>query len=126
MNRKIALVAFAFAFATQSAGAVEIKVLTAGAFKQVLLAVVPQYEKQTGNTVKVENDTVGGLVKRIEGGDAFDVVIVSPAAIDNLAKAGKVVAGSHSEIARVGVGIMVKEGAPRPDISSVDAVKRAL
>jgi molybdate transport system substrate-binding protein len=126
MDMRMALIAGALLLGAQTAGAAEIKVLTAGAFKQVLLAVVPQYEKQTGNTVKVENDTVGGLVKRIEGGDAFDVVIVSPAAIDNLAKAGKVAAGSHSDLARVGVGIVVKEGAPRPDISSVDAVKRAL
>ena len=126
MNRKIALVAFAFAFATQSAGAVEIKVLTAGAFKQVLLAVVPDYEKQTGNTVKIENDTVGAVVKRIEGGDAFDVVVVSPAAIDDLAKKGKVAADSHTNLAKVGVGVVVKEGAARPDIGSVEAFKRAL
>jgi molybdate transport system substrate-binding protein len=126
MDMRMALIAGALLLGAQTAGAAEIKVLTAGAFKQVLLAVVPQYEKQTGNTVKVENDTVGGLVKRIEGGDAFDVVIASPAAIDNLAKAGRVAAGSHSDLARVGVGIVVKEGAPRPDISSVDAVKRAL
>ena len=126
MNRKIALVAFAFAFATQSAGAVEIKVLTAGAFKQVLLAVVPDYEKQTGNTVKIENDTVGAVVKRIEGGDAFDVVVVSPAAVDDLAKKGKVAPGSGTNLAKVGVGVVVKEGAARPDIGSVDAFKRAL
>jgi molybdate transport system substrate-binding protein len=126
MDMRMGLIAGALLLGMQAAGAAEVKVLTAGAFKQVLLAVVPQYEKQTGNTVKVENDTVGGLVKRIEGGDAFDVVIVSPAAIDNLAKAGKVVAGSHSDIARVGVGIVVKEGAPHPDISSVDALKRTL
>jgi molybdate transport system substrate-binding protein len=126
MDMRMALIAGALLLGAQTAGAAEIKVLTACAFKQVLLAVVPQYEKQTGNTVKVENDTVGALVKRIEGGDAFDVVIVSPAAIDNLTKAGKVVAGSHSDIARVGVGVVVKEGAPRPDISSVDALKRTL
>ena len=127
MNMRVVLIAGALAVVgTQSAVAAEIKVLTAGAFKQVLLALVPAYEKQTGNRVTVENDTVGAVVKRIKGGDAFDVVIVSPAAVDDLAKDGKVVAGSRSDLAKVGVGIVVKDGAARPDISSVDAFKRAL
>jgi molybdate transport system substrate-binding protein len=127
MNMRIALIAGALAVVgTQSAVAAEIKVLTAGAFKQVLLALVPAYEKQTGNKVTVENDTVGAVVKRIKGGDTFDVVIVSPAAVDDLAKDGKVVAGSRSDLAKVGVGVVVKDGTARPDISSVDAFKHAL
>jgi molybdate transport system substrate-binding protein len=127
MNMRVVLIAGALAVVgTQSAEAAEIKVLTAGAFKQVLLALVPAYEKQTGNKVTVENDTVGAVVKRVKSGDTFDVVIVSPAAVDDLAKDGKVVAGSRSDLAKVGVGIVVKEGAARPDISSVDAFKRAL
>jgi molybdate transport system substrate-binding protein len=127
MNIRVVLIAGALAVVgTQSAEAAEIKVLTAGAFKQVLLALVPAYEKQTGNKVTVENDTVGAVVKRIKSGDTFDVVIVSPAAVDDLAKDGKVVAGSRSDLAKVGVGIVVKEGAARPDISSVEAFKRAL
>lgn len=127
MNMRVALIAGALAVvATQSAVAAEIKVLTAGAFKQVLLALVPAYEKQTGNKVTVENDTVGAVVKRIKGGDTFDVVIVSPAAVDDLAKDGKVVAGSRSDLAKVGVGVVVKDGTARPDISSVEAFKRTL
>ena len=127
MNLRVALVAGGLALiSTQSVVAAEITVLTAGAFKQVLLAIVPEYEKQTGNTVKVENDTVGALVKRVGGGAAFDVVIVSPAAIGGLAKGGKVVADSRTDLAKVGVGVVVKEGAPRPDISSVEAFRRAL
>jgi molybdate transport system substrate-binding protein len=127
MNMRVVLIAGALAVVgTQSAEAAEIKVLTAGAFKQVLLALVPAYEKQTGNKVTVENDTVGAVVKRVKSGDTFDVVIVSPAAVEDLAKDGKVVAGSRSDLAKVGVGIVVKEGAARPDISSVDAFKRAL
>jgi molybdate transport system substrate-binding protein len=127
MKMRVALIAGALAvLGTQSAGAADIKVLTAGAFKQVLLAIVPEYEHQSGNTVKVENDTVGAVVKRVENGDAFDVVIVSPAAVDALAREGKVAPGSQANLARVGVGVVVKEGAPRPDISSVDAFKHAL
>lgn len=104
----------------------EIKVLTAGAYKQVVLALQPAFEKQTGHKLVVSNDTVGALVKRIDGGEAFDVVVVSPGAIDDLVKKGKVAAGSRVVLARVGVGVMVKEGAPRPDVSTVDAFKKSL
>jgi molybdate transport system substrate-binding protein len=110
----------------QGASAAEIKVLTAGAFKQVLLEAVPAFEKETGHKVVIDNDTVGALMKRIAGGEAFDVVVVSPGAIDELAKKGKVVAGSGAKLAKVGVGVMVREGAPKPDIGSVEAFKQAL
>jgi molybdate transport system substrate-binding protein len=107
------------------ATAADIKVLTAGAFKQVVLAMVPEFEKQTGHKVTIDNDTVGALVKRIDGGEAFDVAILSPAAIDNLIKAGKVAPGAAA-LARVGIGVVVKDGAPRPDIGTVAAFKQAL
>jgi molybdate transport system substrate-binding protein len=110
----------------QTSSAAEVKVLTAGAFKQVVLAVVPEFEKQTGHKVIVDNDTVGGLTKQIEGGAQFDVVVLNPAAIDSLTSKGKISDGSKSVLARVGVGVMVKAGAPVPDIGSVEAFKRAL
>ena len=106
--------------------AAEIKVLTAGAFKQVLLVLVPEFEKQTGHKVILENDTVGALTKRIEGGEAFDLAVLTPAAVNDLSAKGKFVAGSRTNLGRVGVGVVVKEGAPKPDLSSVDAFKRAL
>ena len=101
------------------AAAAEIKVLTAGAMKQVVLAVLPAFELQTGHKVTVDNDTVGALSRRIAGGEAFDVAIISPAALADLAGKGKVESGSSVTLARVGVGVMVKAGAPRPDIATV-------
>ena len=71
--------------ALASSSAAEVKVLTAGAFKQVVLALVPDFETQTGNKVIVDNDTAGGLQKRIESGEAFDVAIITPAIVDGLA-----------------------------------------
>jgi len=112
--------------APRGAAAAEIKVLTAGAFKQVLLALVPDFEKTTGHKVTVENDTVGALSKRIEGGEAFDLAVLTPAAVNDLSAKGKFVAGSGQGLARVGVGVVVKEGAPKPDIGSVEAFKQAL
>ncbi len=108
------------------AAAAEIKVLTAGAFKQVVLALVPDFEKQSGHKVIVDNGTAGQLKKRIEGGEAFDVTVITPGVVDDLAGKGKIAAGTRVNLASVGVGVVVKEGAPKPDVSTVDAFKRAL
>jgi len=107
-------------------GAAEIKVLHGGAFTQLIEAVVPEFQRQTGHNVTTQRETVGALQKRIEGGEAFDLAILTPAAIDDLAKKGKITAGSRVNLVQVGVGVVVKEGAPRPDVSTVDAFKRAL
>ncbi|MGH6790831.1 MAG: molybdate ABC transporter substrate-binding protein [Pseudolabrys sp.] len=112
--------------AVTPAGAVELKVLTAGAFKPVVQALVPDFEKQTGHKVKVENDTAGGLQKRIQDGEPFDVAIITPKAIDDLTTARKIVPASRVNLASVGVGVVVKEGAPKPDIGTVDAFRRTL
>ncbi len=124
----LTLVSF-IGFAVGTAGSAlcaEIKVLTAGAYKQVVLALQPAFEKQTGHKLIVDNGTTGQLMKRIEGDEAFDVVVLPPGSIDDLVKKAKVAAGSRVVLARVGVGVMVKEGTPKPDISSVDAFKKSL
>lgn len=124
--RTLAAAAIFAVGAVTAASAAEVKVLTAGAFKQVLLEAAPAFERESGHKLVIDNDTVGALVKRIEGGEAFDVVVVSPSAVDGLAAKGKVVPGSRANLAKVGVGVMVREGAPKPDISTVAAFKQAL
>jgi molybdate transport system substrate-binding protein len=109
-----------------AAHAAEVKVLSAGAMKEVVLSAVPDFEKATGHKVTVVNDTAGGLSRRILGGEAFDVAVITPAAIDDLISKGKVAAGTRANLAKVGIGIMVKAGAPKPEVSTVDAFKRAL
>lgn len=128
MGLRIVLAAVATAMSLMSAhaSAAELKVLTAGAFKEVLLGVVPEFERTSGHKVAVENETVGALLRKIAGGESFDVIIASPAAIDELTKQGKVVAGSKAVLAKVGVGVMVKTGAPKPDVSTVEAFKQAV
>lgn len=127
---KIALLGVAMvliaAGAPRGAAAAQIKVLTAGAFKQVLLALIPDFERRTGHKVTIENATVGALTKRIEGGEVFDLAVLTPAAVDGLSSKGKLVPGSRTNLARVGVGVVVRDGTPKPDISSVEAFKRAL
>jgi molybdate transport system substrate-binding protein len=109
-----------------AAGAAEIKVLHGGAFTQMMTAVVPDFEKATDHKIVTQRDTVGALMKLIEGGVAFDMAVLTPEAIDKLIKEGRVAAGSRADLAKVGVGVVVKSGAPRPDISSVDAFKKTL
>jgi molybdate transport system substrate-binding protein len=111
--------------ATVAAGA-EVKVLSAGAFKQVLVALAPEFEKETGHKVVIDNDTVGALVKRIEGGADFDLAVLSPVAIDDLVKKSKIASAGRLPLAKVGIGVVVREGAPRPDIGTVAAFKRML
>ncbi len=116
----------AFAVGAPIACAAEIKLLTAGAMRAVVVAVLADFEKQTGHKVSLDNDTAGGLSKRIDGGEAFDVAIITPAVVDDLAKKGRIVPGSRIDLAKVGMGVAIKEGAPAPDIGTVDAFKRTL
>jgi molybdate transport system substrate-binding protein len=108
------------------ASAADIKLLTAGAFKSVAGELVPAFERETGHKVIVEKDTAGGLAKRIAGGEAFDVAVLPPAALSPLVASGKIVDGSTRPLAKVGIGVAVKKGAPMPDIGDVEAFKRAL
>src|SRR5712692_7390218 len=98
--------------ASRGAACAEIKVLSAGAFKQVLLALLPEFEKQTGHKVTVDNDTVGALTRRIEAGENFDLAVLTPGVIASLSNKGKFVPGSRTNLARVGIGVVVKEGTP--------------
>lgn len=104
----------------------EIKMLHAGAITQVVRAVVPEFEQRTGHKVTLHRDTAGALTKLIEGGEGFDVGLLTPDAIDKLTGKGKFVPGSRTDIARVGVGVVVRDGTPKPDIGTVEAFKTAL
>jgi molybdate transport system substrate-binding protein len=123
-RRLMILLAAGFGVSLASARADEAKVLTAGAMKPVLLATADEFEKVSGHTMSVDNDTVGALVKRIEGGNAFDLAILTPAANEELSKAGKIIRAG--DLARVGISVIVKAGAPQPDIRTVAAFKQAL
>lgn len=130
MNRlktiAVSLVALACLLTAAPARSAEIKVLTAGAMKSVVVALQPSFEQQTGHRLAIDNATAGALAKRIADGEAFDVAIVTPAVIASLEKAGKIAALSAFDIAKVGIGVAVKAGTTKPDISTVAAFKAAL
>jgi molybdate transport system substrate-binding protein len=111
----------------QLAKAADIKVVSGGAFKQVLNALAAQYEKESGNKLDITYQTVGQHLALIrDGKEEFDVAILAPEAIESLVREGKIVPDTRTDLAKVGVGVVVKAGAPLPDISTVEAFKRTL
>ena len=109
-----------------TAVAADIKVLTAGAYKPIVQAMALDFEQKTGHKLVVANDTAGALERRIGQGEAFDLVVLPPAGLERLAKAGRVVAETQAPLARVAIGVAVKRGAPLPDIGTVEALQKAL
>jgi len=105
--------------------AAEITVLSGGAIEPGLHAAAAAFEKQTKHTVKITFNTTPQSLKRVNGGEKFDVVILPPGALKELAASGKVEEGGLS-VGRVGLGVLVRTNAPVPDISSVDAIKRTV
>jgi molybdate transport system substrate-binding protein len=108
-----------------SAMAAEINVLSAGAVEPGLRAAAGAFQKQSGHQVKITFNTAPEIRKRVSGGEAFDVVIAPPAALEELAGAGKL-AAERASLGRVGLGVAVRPGAELPDISSTDALKRSI
>lgn len=108
------------------ARAAEIKLLGPVSLRVVLPGLLPQFEKSSGHKVTVGYATLGAITDRLVKGETVDVAMVSPAQNVELQKQGKLLAGSHVEIARVGFTVFVKKGAPKPDVGSVDALKRTL
>ncbi|MDQ3668179.1 MAG: substrate-binding domain-containing protein [Acidobacteriota bacterium] len=110
---------------TLAAGA-EVRVLSAVGMRQVILDLGPKFERATGHRLTVSFDSGGVILKRLEAGETVDVVMIPRSGIERLAGAGKLVAGSVTDLAASRVGLAVRKGAPKPDISSPAAFKRAL
>ena len=108
------------------AGAVEIKVLSTQATEEAYRELVPQFEKASGHKVTTIFTGTLDVQKRIAAGETYDLIIMAGPAIDDFIKAGKIVAGSRVDIARSGVGVGVRAGAPKPDISTTEAFEKAL
>jgi molybdate transport system substrate-binding protein len=127
MRLKVATVAAAALLSLDAGGsAAELKVLSAGAVQPGLNAAADIFRDKTGDVAKIAYDPATVLGKRIGGGEVADVVVSSPAVIAELTKAGRVLSEGQVRLGRVGVGVVVREGAPLPDLSSTQAVKNAL
>jgi len=126
MRARVLLAAACSLSMTLTAAAAEIKMLAAGAMKEIILELLPEFERSSGNKVMASWAGSADIRKRIGAGEAFDLVIVGAADVDAFIKDGKMAPGSRADIAKSGVGIAVKTGAPRPDIASSEAVKKAM
>ncbi|MGC1705875.1 MAG: substrate-binding domain-containing protein [Pseudolabrys sp.] len=109
-----------------TACAADITVLASNGVKAAVVELIPQFENETGHKLKFTWGASNLLTKQVESGEAFDVVIVTPSLIKGLVQQGKVVDGSAVNLGRVGLGVAVKQGAPKPDISTVEAFKSTM
>jgi molybdate transport system substrate-binding protein len=129
--RSVARVAVLVLLVSVAAQADEIKVMTSGAMSAALTELTPAFARASGSTlIVVSGGSVAGaadsIPDRLARGERADVVIMAAGGIDDLAKAGRVVTGSRVDLARSSIGIAVRAGAARPDISTVEALTRAL
>jgi molybdate transport system substrate-binding protein len=130
-SRTIALLAVSILSLAGAAGAEEIRVMTSGAFTAAYLQVVPEFERTAHIKIVTAfgasmGDAPDSIPSRLQRGERVDVVILAGDALDELIKQGKVVPGSRVDLVRSSIGMAVRTGAPKPDISSVDALKRTL
>jgi molybdate transport system substrate-binding protein len=122
-----ALAAALNAASAQTAAATEIRVLGGSAVETVMRELIPAFEQRTGHTVSHDFDgAIGQMTARVRDGEHADVVIVSRPQIDELIRSGRLAHRSNADLAKIAIGIFVRTGAPKPDISSVEAFKRAM
>jgi molybdate transport system substrate-binding protein len=112
--------------AAPAADAAEIKMIVSNAVKEAYLELVPAFEKASGHKVTIDWVGTNDVVRRIGGGEVADVAIASSPAIDGLIKQGKLVPGSRVDVARSTIGVALRPGAPRPDLSSGETLKASL
>jgi len=119
------LIALGIALA-RPAWAAEIRVLNANALTVALRELAAEHTKQTGNQVTFISGSPGQIQQKVDAGEQFDLLIMPMPALAALETAGKLMAGSRRPLARVGIGIAIREGAPKPDISTSDALRKTL
>ena len=108
----------------------ELHVMTSGAFTAAHLALAPEFERASGAKVFTDTTTIGtgdtSIEARLTRGETADVVIVDATTLDRFISGGLVVRGTRQDVARSSIGMAVRKGAPKPDISTVEGFRRAL
>lgn len=122
----LAVIAAGVLMLSAAAHAAEIKVIGSPGFREAYNELVPQFEKASGNHVTTIWDGVNNVASRVAGGEVADIVILPVAQIEDLMKAGKLLPGGRADVAKSGIGVAVKAGAPKPDLRSGEALKNAL
>ena len=122
----VAVLLGAVALAAVPAEAQPVRVLSSVAVKAVMDALVPEFERTTKHKISAEFGIAAAMKTRMEGGEPFDVAILTPAMLDDLVAKRLIDAASRPVVARSGLGLMVKAGSAKPDVRSVEAFKRTL
>jgi molybdate transport system substrate-binding protein len=120
-----AIIGLAFALATHVQAA-EIKVISTGGARAVMTSLVPEFERKSGNKVGIDFGTPGNMRDRLLGGEGADVAVAIAAILPDLEKAGKIAPGTRMQFAASYVGVVVRAGAPKLDVSTPDGVKQAM
>jgi molybdate transport system substrate-binding protein len=120
------LAAVPVALAVANTQAADLKVLAAGSVQEAFKELVPAFTRESGHKVETSFGPVGALQTRLKNGETADVIVLSAAAMEEMKKAGSLAAGSSAELGRAAAGIGVRAGAPLPDISTADALKKTL
>jgi molybdate transport system substrate-binding protein len=106
--------------------AAEIRLLSGNGARAAVRELVAQFERASGHRVAIRFEVNAALKRRIEAGEAFDAVVLNPPVLDDLVAQGRIAPGTRADIGRAGLGVGVRAGAPKPDIGSVAAFRRAL
>jgi molybdate transport system substrate-binding protein len=120
---------FLFCFALlfgETAWSAELKLVSANAVRAAISELVPEFERKTGHKVIVKFELNPAIKKQIEAGESFDVVIVNPEFVQELQKLGKVRVGSNADFGRIPMGVAIKAGAAKPNLSTVESFKATL
>jgi molybdate transport system substrate-binding protein len=125
VRKLTAAIGFALLTTAGSAGAAEIRALISTAVEAAMAELVPQFERASGHKLRIVYGPSGGVAKRLTDGEAADLIILADTGLDELTKQGKVLPG-RTDFARTGIGVAVRKGAPKPDIGSPEALRRAL
>jgi len=104
----------------------DLSIISSTGVSSIMHELIPAYERATGQRVSISYDTSNIIMDRLKRGESADLVILTAPLIDNLTQQGRLQAGSRTDMAKSGIGVAVKAGAPRPDISSVEAFKQTL
>jgi molybdate transport system substrate-binding protein len=126
LNWRIALIAATAGLFPQVTQSAEIKVIAANALKDGYSQLVASFEKTSGHKIMTTWTGTVNATKRVGDGEVYDLVIIGSSNIDQLIAAGKLVAGSRADFAKSGVGVAVRAGLPKPDVSTSDAVRTAV
>jgi molybdate transport system substrate-binding protein len=121
-----AIVGLALPFLSVHTQAADLKLLEGNALNAVMEELGPQFEKATGNKIVATLGTSAQIKSKVESGEAFDAALLAKGTLEELTKAGKFAASPQAAIAKAGIGVAIRKGAPKPDLSSVEAFKQTM